>query len=91
MTDSAETTQRSSMKLGDMEELSPEWCRKSVFLVVYVRNITHLCILYLTYAMFTKLSRVVYISQSCGLYNSAIPQTYPKIRKRLYNSVVLFR
>ena len=91
VTDSAETTPRNLMKLGDMEELSLEWCRKPVFLVFYVRNITHLCILYLTYAIFTQLSHVVYISQSCRLYNSAIPQTYSKIRKCLYNSAVSFR
>ena len=64
MTDSAEMTQKSSMKFGYMDELSPEWCRKPVFLVFYVRNITHPCILCLTYAMFTLLSRVVYITQS---------------------------
>jgi len=91
VTDSAETTQKISMKLGDMEELSPEWCKKPIFLIFYVRNIIHPCILYLTYAIFTQLSRVVYISQSCRLYNSSIPQTYPKIRKCLYNSVVSFR
>ncbi|CAN6827915.1 unnamed protein product [Brassica oleracea] len=33
--------------------------------------------------MFTLLSRVVYISQPCRLHNSAIPQTYPKIKKSL--------
>ena len=76
------------MKLGDMDELATEWCRKPVFLVFYVRNITHPCILYLAYAMFTQLNRVVYISQLCRLYNSVIPQTYPKIRKYLYNSAV---
>ena len=64
LTDSVETTHRSSMKLGDMDELATEWCRKPVFLVFYVRNITHPCILCLTYAMFTLLSRVVYITQS---------------------------
>ena len=90
MTDSAEMTQKSSFKLVYMDELSPEWCRKLVFLVFYVRNITHPCLLCLTYAMFTLLSRVVYISQSCRLHNSAIPQTYHKIRKCLYNSAVSF-
>ena len=78
MTDSAETTPRNLMKLGDMEELSLEWCRKPVFLVFYVRNITHPCILCLTYPMFTLLSLVVYISQLCRLHNSVIPQTYLK-------------
>ncbi|CAF1947601.1 unnamed protein product [Brassica oleracea var. botrytis] len=38
--------------------------------------------------MFTLLSRVVYISQSCRLHNSVIPQTYPKIGKCLDNSAV---
>ncbi|WZZ25403.1 hypothetical protein YC2023_008804 [Brassica napus] len=38
--------------------------------------------------MFTLLSRVVYISQPCRLHNSAIPQTYPKIKKCLDNSAV---
>ncbi|CAF2268334.1 unnamed protein product [Brassica napus] len=38
--------------------------------------------------MFTLFSRVVYISQPCRLHNSAIPQTYPKIRKCLDNSAV---
>ncbi|CAG7897192.1 unnamed protein product [Brassica rapa] len=41
--------------------------------------------------MFTLFSRVVYISQPCRLHNSAIPQTYPKIRKCLDNSAVSFR
>ena len=87
VTNSAETTQT---KLGYMDELSPEWCRKHVFLVFYIRNITHPCILCLTYDMLTLLSRVVYISQSCRLYNSIISQTYPKIRKCLDNSAVSF-
>nr|VDC98828.1 unnamed protein product [Brassica oleracea] len=89
--DSTETTQRSSLKLGYMDELSPEWCRKPVYLVFYVKNITHLYILCLIYAMLTLLSRVVYISQPCRLHNSVIPQTYPKIRKCLDNSAVSFR
>ncbi|CAN6892738.1 unnamed protein product [Brassica oleracea var. botrytis] len=38
--------------------------------------------------MLTLLSRVIYISQPCRLHNSAIPQTYPKIRKGLDNSAV---
>ena len=91
MTDSTETTQRSSLKLGYMDELSPEWCRKPVFLVFYVIKINHPCILCLIYAMFTLLSRVVYISQPCRLHNSVIPQTYPKIKKCLDNSAVSFR
>ena len=37
----------------------------------------------LIYAMFTLLSRVVYISQPYRLHNSVIPQTYPKIKKCL--------
>ena len=69
----------------------PEWCRKPVFLVFYVKNITHPCIVCLIYAMFTLLSRVVYISQPCRLHNSVIPQTYPKIKKCLDNSAVSFR
>ncbi|CAF2152403.1 unnamed protein product [Brassica napus] len=36
--------------------------------------------------MFTLFSCVVYISQPCRLHNSAIPQTYPKIKKCLDNS-----
>ena len=82
--DSTETTQRISMKLGDREDLSPEWCSKPVFFVFFVRNITQPCILYLTYAIFTQLSRVVYISQPCHLYNSVIPQTYSKIKKKKF-------
>ncbi|CAN6825258.1 unnamed protein product [Brassica oleracea] len=89
--DSTETTQRSSLKLGYMDELSPEWCRKPVYLVFYVKNITHLYILCLIYAMLTLLSRVIYIPQLCRLHNSVIPQTYPKIRKCLDNSAVSFR
>ena len=69
--DSTETTQRISMKLGDREDLSPEWCSKPVFFVFFVRNITQPCILYLTYAIlhnsamsFIYHSRVIYITQS---------------------------
>ncbi|CAF1710388.1 BnaC03g61790D [Brassica napus] len=89
--DLTETTRKSSLKLGYMDELSPEWCTKPVYLVFYVKNITHLYILCLIYAMLTLLSRVVYISQPCRLHNSVIPQTYLKIRKCLDNSAVSFR
>ena len=70
VTDSTETTWRSSMKLGDREELSPKWCSKPVFCVCSVRKITQPCILYLTYTMFTQLNCVVFISHSYRLYNS---------------------
>ena len=84
-----ETERSDGFSRDDTEEFIEAWihgripklCRKPVFLVFYVRNIIHPCILCLTYSMFTLLSRVVYISQLCRLHNSVIPQTYPKIRK----------
>ena len=93
-----ETKRSDGFSRDDTEEFIEAWihgripklCRKPVFLVFYVKNITHPCIVCLIYAMLTLLSRVVYISQPCRLHNSAIPQPYPKIRKGLDNSAVSF-
>ena len=65
MTDSAEMIQKSSMKLADMEKLSPEWCRKSVFLGFLCKkhNSPMYCVFNLCY---------VYTTQPCRLYISAV-------------------
>ena len=87
-----ETERIDGFSRDDTEEFNEAWKHGVITGIVHKNCIFgFLCKKHNTSMYFVFDLCYVYTNQLCHLYNSAIPQRYPKIKKCLYNSAVSFR